>query len=60
MEAAVKDGSVYPLVATAYSQGIWNDLIQQYYGSGETTEFLTKAGGVCAQHAAWCTGVTIP
>ena len=60
MEAAVQDGSVYPLVATAYSQGIWSDLISEYYRTGQTTEFLTRVGGVCAEHTAWCAGVTIP
>ena len=60
MDAAVNDGSVYPLMGTMYAQGIWKDLISEYYGSGETTEFLTIAGGVCAEHAAWCAGVTIP
>eukprot|EP00966_Prymnesium_polylepis_P064168 1487753-Prymnesium_polylepis.2 len=60
MEAAVQDGSVNAYLATGYSQGVWTDLIKTYYQSGETTEFLTAAGGVCAQHAAWCAGVVIP
>ena len=45
---------------TFYAQSVWKDLLAEYYASGETTEFLTKAGGVCAQHVAWCAGVTIP
>ena len=48
------------LFATAYGQGIWKDLIAEYYSSGETTDFLTKAGGVCAEHPGWCEGITIP
>ena len=60
MDAAVNDGSVYPLMATMYAQGIWKDLIGEYYSSGESTDFLTQAGGACVEHAAWCAGVTIP
>ena len=45
---------------TFYAQGVWRDLLAEYYASGETANFLTKAGGVCAQHVAWCAGVTIP
>ncbi len=45
---------------TFYAQSVWRDLISEYYASGQTTEFLTKAGGVCAQHSAWCEGVSIP
>ena len=45
---------------TFFSQSVWRDLIVEYYSSGETTAFLTKAGGICAQHAAWCEGVSIP
>ena len=45
---------------TFYAQGVWKDLLAEYYASGETTEFLTKANGVCAQHVAWCDGVVIP
>ncbi|KAL1529258.1 hypothetical protein AB1Y20_000212 [Prymnesium parvum] len=57
MEAAVHEGTVYPLLATAYAQGVWVDLIRQYYDGGESMEFLRQ---VCAEHARWCAGVTIP
>ena len=45
---------------TFYAQSVWKDLLAEYYSTGETTEFLTRAGGICAQHAAWCKGVSIP
>ena len=45
---------------TFYAQNVWKDLLAQYYATGESTAFLTEAGGVCAQHAAWCAGVVIP
>ena len=57
MDEAMFAGEIPKLMATAYCQGIWVDLLKEYYASGETTEFLTKAGGICAQHAAWCDGV---
>lgn len=51
----------YPIqTGTWYAQDIWRDFIVQYYANGETTAFLTKAGGICEQHAAWCAGVDIP
>ena len=59
MDAAVAEGEIPKLVATAYSQGVWKDLIGEYYSSGQTLDFLTQAGGVCAQHPAWCEGVEI-
>ena len=57
MEAAVEAGEINKLAGTMYSQGIWKDLIAQYYASGESTAFLA---GVCAEHSAWCTGLSIP
>ena len=49
----------YPIQnGTLYAQGVFKDLIAEYFASGSTA-FLTRAGGVCAQHAAWCDGVTI-
>ena len=45
---------------TFYAQSVWKDLMSEYYASGETTEFLTAVSGVCAQHVAWCEGVSIP
>jgi len=59
MDAAVAEGEISMNFATVYSQGIWNDLLQEYFRSGQTLDFLTKAGGVCAQHPAWCEGVEI-
>ena len=45
---------------TAYAQSVWRELLAEYYASGQSTGFLTEAGGVCARHAAWCAGVEIP
>lgn len=59
-DEAIAIGTINPYTATVYGQGIWKDLITEYYSSGKTTEFLTKAGGICAEHAAWCDGVSIP
>ena len=59
MDAAIAAGEIPKIVGTVYGQGIWKDLIGEYYSSGETTEFLTKAGGVCDLHPAWCEGITI-
>jgi Tfp pilus assembly protein PilX len=59
-EAAIKAGEIPYNVATVYATQKWAGLIQEYYATGETTEFLTRAAGVCAQHAAWCEGVSIP
>lgn len=53
-------GAINIYFGTVYAQGAWKDLIDTYYALGETTEFLTKAGGVCAEHAAWCAGLVIP
>jgi hypothetical protein len=53
-------GAINIYFGTVYAQGAWKDLIDAYYALGETTEFLTKAGGVCAEHAAWCAGLVIP
>ena len=60
MDEAIANEEIPKLMGTVYGQGIWKDLIGQYYNTGETTEFLTKAGGVCAEHAGWCAGITIP
>jgi len=60
MEAGVAAGDVNLYFGTAYATGIWKELLDAYYATGETTEFLTKAGGVCAEHAAWCAGIAIP
>ena len=46
--------------ATPFSQGVWRDLIAQYYDSGSSTTFLTATGGVCSEHPAWCAGLSIP
>jgi len=60
MVEAVESGEINKLTATVYGQGKWAELIQHYYTSGATTEFLTAADGVCAQHPAWCAGISIP
>ena len=60
MESGVADGSVPKWRATMYGQDVWKDLLGQYYATGESTSFLTEAGGICAQHAEYCAGVTLP
>lgn len=60
MESGVADGSVPKWRATMYGQDVWKDLLGQYYANGESTSFLTEAGGICAQHAEYCAGVTLP
>ena len=47
-------------MGTVYGQGVWKDLISEFYATGGTTEFMTKAGGLCEQHAAWCKDIAIP
>ena len=59
MDEAIAKHEIPKLMGTVYGQGIWKDLIGQYYSTGETTEFLTKAGGVCAEHPVWCDGISI-
>ena len=59
-DEAIRLGEISPLTGTVYGQGVWKDLVLGFYSNGKTTEFLTGPGGVCAQHAAWCEGVTIP
>ena len=60
MEEAVANNEINIYFGTVFGQQKWFQLISQYYDDGRTTEFLTRAGGVCAQHAAWCQGVDIP
>ena len=60
MDAARASGEVSKWLATKYSQDVWSDLLSQYYSEGSSTDFLTRAGGVCDLHAAWCDGVIIP
>ena len=60
MEAGIADGSVPKWRATMYSQDVWKELLGQYYANGESTSFLTEAGGICAQHAEYCAGLTLP
>ena len=60
MVEAVETGKIPKLVGTVYGQGKWIELIQQFHNSGATTEFLTAEDGVCAQHPAWCDGISIP
>ena len=60
MEAGIAEGSVPKWRATMWAQDYWKDLIGQYYANGESAAFLTKAGGVCAEHADWCAGLTLP
>ena len=60
MDSAIARGEIPKLVGTAYGQGIWKDLILEYYRTGQTLDYLTVAGGVCAQHPEWCDGVAIP
>jgi hypothetical protein len=60
MEEAVANNEINIYFGTVFGQQKWFELISQYYDDGRTTEFLTRAGGVCAQHAAWCQGVDIP
>ena len=57
MDAGIADGSVFPLMATAYAQGLWFDLVSSYYQIGP--QFLDA---YCAEadHLAWCAGVTLP
>ena len=50
----------YPIsTGTWYAQDVWKSLYAEYFSSGRTTDFLTAAGGFCAQHVTWCEGVTI-
>jgi len=60
MEAGIADGSVPKWRATIYSQDVWKELLGQYYANGESTSFLTEAGGICAQHAEYCAGLILP
>ena len=60
MEEAVANNEINIYFGTVFGQQKWFELISQYYDDGMTTEFLTRTGGVCAQHAAWCQGVDIP
>jgi hypothetical protein len=59
MEEAIATGQINMYTGTTYAVGVWKDLLDMYYASGETTEFLIKAGGVCAEHAAWCAGLPL-
>ena len=59
MDAAVKSGEISAFVGTAYSTGVWRDLLLDFYRNGETLDYLTRAGGVCAEHPAWCEGIEI-
>ena len=49
----------YPIQDAFFAQGVFKDLIAEYFASGQSTAFLTAAGGVCAKHAAWCDSVII-
>ena len=60
MESGVADGSIPKWRATLYGQDVWKELLGQYYANGESTSFLTEAGGICAQHAEYCAGLTLP
>lgn len=60
MDEALRNQEIFPYFCTTYAQGKWNEFFFEYYNSGETTEFLTVAGGVCSQHPGWCEGVDIP
>ena len=61
MDEAMMSGDIPKYTATVYGQQRWWELISQYYKeSSGTTEFLTRAGGICDQHVAWCQGVDIP
>ena len=60
MDEAIRTGEIPALMGTVYGQGVWKDLIGQYYASGESTAFLTKVGGICMQHPVWCDGITLP
>lgn len=59
MEEAIATGQINMYFGTTYAVGIWKDLLDMYYAGGETTNFLTEAGGVCAEHAAWCAGLPL-
>ena len=41
------------------STQVWADLLVDFYRNGETLDYLTRAGGVCAAHPAWCEGIEI-
>jgi len=58
-DLAFASGEIPRNIMTVYSFQQWADLLQQYFADGKTTEFLTRVGGVCAQHPGWCDGVTI-
>ena len=59
MESGVADGTVPKWRATLYGQDVWKDLLGQYYANGESTSFLTEAGGICAAHAEYCAGLSL-
>lgn len=60
MEEAIQTGSINMYVGTPYAIHIWKDLLDMYYANGESVDFLTRAGGVCASHGTWCDGIVLP
>ena len=50
MEMGVADGSVNPYTATAYSWGIWLDLLQSYNARASVAAWCADAPA----HSAWC------
>ena len=50
MEMGVADGSVNPYTATAYSWGIWLDLLQSYNAGASVAAWCADAPA----HSAWC------
>ena len=54
MEDAIAAGTLQPLVATAWAQSFWFDLIRQYYSAEEQASFVAA---YCATHANFCVGV---
>ena len=59
IDEAVAAGEISPYQGTAYGLQLWSGFLSEY-SQGGSTEFLTRAGGVCAEHAAWCAEVAIP
>ena len=58
MDQAIAAGTLQPLMATAWAQSFWFDLLSQYYAAGEPADFVPQ---YCAEasHAAWCVGLSL-
>jgi hypothetical protein len=54
MEQAIAIGELQPLVATAWAQVFWVELIKEYYSSGQPDDFVAS-WCAAAEHSAYCT-----